>query len=255
MWRTDEYFVPFGDLPFREKLAPAVTVREALADLPSFVEHLRALRESTKYRPRRETMPAVSYRGAPPNAYCRLMREWRGLPTSKRVTDHYCRWTPRDFETFARMDYGDRYRQALAIAEARYREARLAYEAGLISRPLRSDYIPPYPDDVFDEKWRKLDPDQPSHTVTAHLGKDTYSHIHYSSRQKRAITIREAARLQSFPDAFEFVGNMGTMFVQIGNAVPPLLARALGRRIRRMLEQHDSSWPASQQARKSASSM
>jgi DNA (cytosine-5)-methyltransferase 1 len=256
LWSTDEYFVPFDELPARKELEDAVTVRQAIADLPSFTEHLRAQRANTKYRPRREIMPAVDYRREPDNWYGDLMRAWPGLPPSERVTDHYCRWTPRDFETFARMRYGDRYCQALVIAQARYDDARRAYLAGHCARPSRRQFVPPYPNDVFDEKWRKLDPDEPCHTITAHLGKDTYSHIHYSGRQKRAITIREAARLQSFPDSFEFAGNMGDMFAQIGNAVPPLFARALGRRLRRMLtsaDGRDSAWEGTTKQRKSAS--
>ena len=74
-------------------------------------------------------------------------------------------------------------------------------------------------------------PDQPSWTVPAHLSKDAYSHIHYDSDQARAISIREAARLQSFPDAFTFSGNIGERFRQVGNAVPPLLAWAVACRV------------------------
>ena len=61
----------------------------------------------------------------------------------------------------------------------------------------------------------------------AHLGKDTYSHIHYDDNQKRIISVREAARLQSFPDGFMFCGTMNPAFRQIGNSVPPLLAWAI----------------------------
>ena len=89
---------------------------------------------------------------------------------------------------------------------------------------LRQGIFPPYPEDKFVDKWRKLVPREPSWTVTAHLGKDSYSHIHYDGTQKRAISVREAARLQSFPDAFLFTGNMGDCYRQIGNAVPPLMA-------------------------------
>ncbi len=81
------------------------------------------------------------------------------------------------------------------------------------------------------DKWAKLHPDRPSWTLTAHLSKDSYSHIHYDGNQARTITIREAARLQSFPDGFEFCGSPGDQFRQIGNAVPPLLARALARNL------------------------
>jgi DNA (cytosine-5)-methyltransferase 1 len=79
----------------------------------------------------------------------------------------------------------------------------------------------------FIDKWRKLIPDQPSWTIPAHLARDSYSHIHHDSSQARMVSVREAARLQSFPDAFEFSGNMGDCFRQIGNAVPPLLAWAV----------------------------
>jgi DNA (cytosine-5)-methyltransferase 1 len=69
----------------------------------------------------------------------------------------------------------------------------------------------------------------------AHLGKDGYSHIHYDSDQARTISVREAARLQSFPDGFVFEGSMNPAFRQIGNAVPPLLAKALALRIRSLI--------------------
>ena len=127
------------------------------------------------------------------------------------------------------MESGHNYLDALKVAEKRYQDAKKAFASGELSRnPARKQFIPPYSAEGFHEKWRKLYRDRPSWTLTAHLGKDTYSHIHYDSTQARAITPREAARLQSFPDSFNFQGNSGDMFRQIGNAVPPLLARALG---------------------------
>ncbi len=131
-----------------------------------------------------------------------------------------------------RMESGDRYPQALNLAESRFTEelGRLgasgsAPRAGTIEfDELRRLYVPPYPVDRFVDKWRKLDPDEPSWTIPAHLEKDGYSHIHYDKDQARTISIREAARLQSFPDSFRFIGNMGQCFRQVGNAVPPLLA-------------------------------
>ena len=72
-----------------------------------------------------------------------------------------------------------------------------------------------------------MEADKPARTLLAHLGKDGYSHIHYDSVQARTISVREAARLQSFPDGFVFSGTMNPAFRQIGNAVPPLLAKAV----------------------------
>ena len=83
-----------------------------------------------------------------------------------------------------------------------------------------------------------MEPDFPARTVTAHLGKDTYSHIHYDSAQARTISVREAARLQSFPDGFTFKGRMNAAFRQIGDAVPPLLAYAVAATLARQLAGH-----------------
>ena len=81
-----------------------------------------------------------------------------------------------------------------------------------------------------------MNPDLPVRTITAHLSKDTYSHIHYDSDQARVISAREAARLQSFPDSFEFTPSMAGAFRQIGNSVPPLMAFALAQKIKNLLE-------------------
>jgi DNA (cytosine-5)-methyltransferase 1 len=133
------------------------------------------------------------------------------------------------------MQHGDRYPEAVRIAEGRFEKALQAVEAaGKAPAPgseawkeLRSRYVPPYDEKDFPEKWGKLFPDRPSWTVPAHLAKDSYSHIHHDAAQARMISIREVARLQSFPDSFAFKGNMGDCFRQIGNAAPPLLAWAI----------------------------
>jgi DNA (cytosine-5)-methyltransferase 1 len=97
--------------------------------------------------------------------------------------------------------------------------------------------VPPYDPGKFPNKWWKLDPLKPSRTLTAHMGKDTYSHIHFDNKQSRTISVREAARLQSFPDGFRFAGAMNAAFRQIGNAVPPLLALAVARTLRKQIRQ------------------
>jgi DNA (cytosine-5)-methyltransferase 1 len=87
--------------------------------------------------------------------------------------------------------------------------------------------VPPYDVGKFPNRWWKLESDQPVRTLMAHIGKDTYSHIHWDSDQGRTISVREAARLQGFPDGFVFEGTMNPAFRQIGNAVPPLMAAAI----------------------------
>src|SRR5207248_9231099 len=100
-------------------------------------------------------------------------------------------------------------------------------EGTTVWNELRASIVPPYDPGKFPNKWRKMEPDLPARTLMAHLGKDSYSHIHYDSLQARTISVREAARLQSFPDGFLFSGTMNPAFRQIGNAVPPLMAAKL----------------------------
>ncbi|BAK56937.1 cytosine-specific methyltransferase [Candidatus Arthromitus sp. SFB-mouse-Japan] len=80
-------------------------------------------------------------------------------------------------------------------------------------------------------KYHVLRWDEPSNTIPAHLKKDGLRHIHPDPNQKRSITVREAARLQTFDDDFEFNESQMANFEMIGNAVPPLFAEKLGRLI------------------------
>ena len=85
-------------------------------------------------------------------------------------------------------------------------------------------------------KYHVLRSDRPSNTIPAHLYKDGLRHIHPDSEQARSITVREAARLQSFGDDFIFLGSVGDQYKMIGNAVPPLLGKAIGKAILKSLK-------------------
>lgn len=86
---------------------------------------------------------------------------------------------------------------------------------------------------IFKDKYYKLLENRPSRTITAHLKMDCHSHIH--PRQARSITPREAARIQSFPDDYVFLGAYLKTYMQIGNAVPPVMARGIAKVIKKYL--------------------
>jgi site-specific DNA-cytosine methylase len=120
---------------------------------------------------------------------------------------------------------------------------------------LKEGYLAKGPDHHGD--WlERLSPHRPSKTIVAHIGKDTYGYIHPT--EPRAISIREAARIQSFPDFFEF-GGVGVVdaYSMIGNAVPPLLAAAFAARFNALnndlhlfrLDTHDVSHGAEEPQR------
>jgi DNA (cytosine-5)-methyltransferase 1 len=171
------------------------TLRDAISDLPEVSGGQRA-----------EVLP---YTGPPLTALQRRLR--RGVPSDQRpyVHDHITRAVrPDDAQAFALMRPGQTYEDL-------------------------PDHLRRYRSDIFTDKYKRLEWDDLARSITAHIAKDGYWYIHPS--QDRTLSIREAARLQTFPDWFRFSGHPSARYQQIGNAVPPLLAEALGRSLRSAL--------------------
>lgn len=219
--------------PLGRNARRAVSAHEAIGDLPPITLHLegrlrrgarRFLSDDIAYDPKRLV-----------SGYAAVMKNWPGFEARAGMADHQIRYLPRDWKLFARMRCGSEYpelhRLAVSMFEEKLGELRARGAAPRANsaewQRLRAEYVPPYDSGKFPNKWWKLVSDGPARTLMAHLGKDSYSHIHYDSSQARTISVREAARLQSFPDGFRLEGTMNPAFRQIGNAVPPLLAKTI----------------------------
>jgi len=101
------------------------------------------------------------------------------------------------------------------------------------------EYLRRYRSDIFNDKYVRLPYKDVSRTITAHIAKDGYWYIH--PQDDRTLSIREAARIQTFPDKFRFAGYPTNRFRQIGNAVPPLLASAIAAELRTALNRTSRS--------------
>jgi len=175
-----------------------VTLKQAIRDLP-------------RVRPE-ESADELPY-DLPRDAFAYARRMRQGVPRHERgiIYDHVVRqYNAQDQEAFSILEEGGRY----------------------VDLP---GHLRRYRSDIFDDKYHKLYWSKPSWTVTAHIAKDGYKYIHPDRLQARTITAREAARIQSFPDWFRFAGHRTSRLKQIGNAVPPLLARAIGEVVREQI--------------------
>lgn len=189
--------ISLDDFDSGDRLKPPVTVWEAIGDLP----------DPVLGRPRLADVK-LEYDKDPFSDYQKWARKG-----SEGVHNHIARrHSERDVKVFSIMKEGQWWRDLPADIKKLYG----------------------YRDDIFHDKMKRLRKDRPSWTVVAHLHKDGYMYIHPT--QPRTITVREAARLQSFPDTFIFRGFRTDQFKQVGNAVPPLLAKAVAMAVKEMLK-------------------
>lgn len=177
---------------------PWVTVADAIMDLPPV-------------SPEGTTPPtkADQYEIPPASEYQAWVREWSedGV-TEETLYNHECRGhNMRDLTLYKLLGEG----------------------VGWIIKDIDDEYQP-YRTDIFSDNYRKQKPDEPASTILAHIHKDGNQYIH--PREARSLTVREAARLQSFRDSFEFPVPRTQAYRQVGNAVPPLLAQAIGTAIK-----------------------
>lgn len=243
LFSVDHFYVdpPAAD---RNDCLPAISVEQATSDLPTITLHLEG--KLARGARRFDTLLRYPERRRVSD-YAMAMRTWPGFESAEGVCDHVIRSLPRDYEIFRKMNPGDQYPEAYQHALDLFHERlRILEKKGKKVRKGTKDYerlfketVPPYDPGKFPNKWRKMERNLPARTLMAHLGKDSYSHIHHDSDQARTISVREAARLQSFPDGFRFAGTMNPAFRQIGNAVPPLMSSVLAKTILQKLRSED----------------
>lgn len=192
------------DLKFEwpEESRGKVTVWNAISDMPEV---------EGGWRPDKGAGGWTDY-GGPKTDFQHYLRRRVTAEDSNKLYDHITRPVRED----------DRMAFELMTAETKYSD---------LPKHLRR-----YRSDIFNDKYKRLDGDDLSRTITAHIAKDGYGFIH--PRQSRTLTVREAARLQTFPDDFRFAGPPSAAFKQIGNAVPVRLGYAIGEAVVTALARH-----------------
>lgn len=202
------------DPPFPDRQVKCpISVGDAISDLPDLEPFIMPLKTKSSGPKQRDVERVYKY--CPQSPYQKKMR--RHQKQGQGVWNHLCRaHNEKDIIIFEKLSQGGKYRD-LPEEMMRYRV------------------------DIFDDKYKRLIWDEPSWTLTAHMRKDGLAYIH--PLQNRSISVREAARIQSFSDNFIFYAPMTRMFELVGNSVPPLLAEAIAKPLVEILQEHYESLP------------
>lgn len=186
---------------------PDMNLEDALYGLREL--HASRIKNSTNLDTEESGRLIEASRNQVRNSYLNLINQGCSYPA---VCNHKARYNnDRDIEIFSRMNPGDKS-----------------------DDPKIAD-IMPYAsrNDIFKDKYFKLEPDKVCKTITAHMKFDCNMYIH--PWQARGLTPREAARVQSYPDDYFFRGAYTKTYMQIGNSVPPLLGRAIAKAVKKYL--------------------
>ena len=187
------------DEKYKKLLKPCTTVEDAISDLPTITDNWRL-----------SEMPYSKNTNL--TEFQKIMRR---NSNGKTIKNNICRMSnDRAKKVFQHMEQGSKY----------------------MDLPPEVRQILPFREDIFKDRLKRLVMKEPSWTVIAHIGMDGYMYIHPT--ENRTLSVREAARIQSFPDEFEFIGNQQETYIQVGNAVPPLLGKAIGESVMNFLDEY-----------------
>ncbi len=211
----DHWFDAMGDA-----FLAVETAIETSGD-PLLAEALRAAKRD--FADQASGLPTLSLGSEDHRAICnKQLRDWLLNDRLTSVPNHEAR-------SHMRGDLG-RYLYAAIFAQAHNRSPKAHEYPGSLA-PSHANWE----SGKFADRFRVQDWNHPSTTITSHISKDGHYYIHPDPAQCRSLTVREAARLQAFPDDYFFKGNRTQQYVQVGNAVPPYLANQIGNAVLRQL--------------------
>ena len=196
--------------PSDDSLESVVTLGEAICDLPPLKANDGASESKYDLALRKQHLKVYSNR---------YIIDLMQADQAQKLTWHISRpHSERDLRDFLLLREGENSKGAIARGEV---------------------METPYSMESFADKYKRQSRSELCSTIVAHLKKDGLMFIHPT--QNRSLTPREAARVQSFPDTFQFSGQRGNVYEQVGNAVPPLAGRAIGFAIQAYLKNNASS--------------